>query len=380
MSGQNFLSIEDLRLGAGRALPKTIFQSLQAGSWSEATLRRNTADMAAVMLKQRVLVDVSQPRLDTQVLGQAFSLPFGLGPTGMHGLFHRSAEFSPAHAAKEAGIPFCMSTMATRSLEEVIARTGSPIWLQLFMLRDRGFVKAFVERAVAAGCGALFVTVDLPARGKRLVDFRNGMTVPPQFTTKNFLEFAMKPAWALGALQMRKQVLGNLQGHVPGLDDADEVLKWTDTQYDDTVTWKDIDWVRKLWPGPLVLKGILDPDDARTAAAAGAQGIVVSNHGGRQLDVTRSTIAALPSIAQAVGGALEILLDGGVRSGQDVLKALALGASFCLLGRAYLYGLAADGRAGVASAIQIIRDELAATMALTGVTSIAEVGAHLIEP
>jgi L-lactate dehydrogenase (cytochrome) len=205
------------------------------------------------------------------------------------------------------------------------------------------------------------------------------MTVPPRFTARNFIEFAMKPAWALGALDMRKRVLGNLQGHVSGLDDADEVLKWTDTPYDDTVTWRDIEWVRDQWPGPLVLKGILDPDDARMAVSAGAQGIVVSNHGGRQLDVARSTISALPRIADAVGGDLDILIDGGIRSGQDVLKALALGANFCLLGRAYLYGLAAAGRDGVTAAIRLVGQELSSTMALTGVTAVDEIGPGILD-
>jgi L-lactate dehydrogenase (cytochrome) len=274
----------------------------------------------------------------------------------------------------------CLSTMSTCSLEEVTAVAGAPIWFQLYFLKDRGFVRALLERAIAARCGALFLTVDLPARGRRLVDIRNGMTVPPRFTPGTFLEFAMKPSWALGMLRARRRVLGNLQGHVPGLEDARDILRWTDTQYDAAVTWKDIEWVRRLWPGPLVLKGVLDPADARSAMAAGAQAIVVSNHGGRQLDVAPSTISALPRIADAVGDDLELILDGGIRSGQDVLKALGSGARFCLLGRAYLYGLAAAGEAGVARAIGIIRSELAAAMALTGFTSVDAVDRGVIVP
>jgi len=372
------LCIEDLRLCARRKLPKTIFESMESGSWSEEALRRNRRDFVALALRQKVLQDISGLRTDTTILGTRSTLPFGIGPTGLHGLKHPRGELDTSLAAKQAGIPFCLSMMSTYSIEDVAQATRAPFWFQIFFLRDRGFVREVVARAAAARCTALFITVDLPMRGRRLTDIRNGMTVPPNFTAKNFLEFALKPRWALGAFRNRNRMFGNLQGHVAGLEDADEALKWSDTQYDPTVTWKDIEWIRGLWQGPLVLKGILDAGDAKTAVDVGAQGIVVSNHGGRQLDVAQSTISALPRIADAVGSSLEIMLDGGVRSGQDVLKALGRGARFCLLGRSALYGPAAGGQAGVGKAIDIVRSELVAAMAMTGVTAVEQIDAQVI--
>jgi len=372
--------IEDLRQTARRKVPRAFFQYAEGGSYAEETLRANRADLERIKLRQRILVDVSDRSTRTTILGVDVPLPLALAPIGLCGMQHGDGEILACRAAQAAGIPFTLSTMSICSIEDVAAAVDKPFWFQLYVMKDRGFIRALIERAVAAKCSALVLTVDLQVLGQRHRDIKNGMTVPPALRPDNLLDIATKPAWALGVLRGKRKTFGNIAGQVKGMDDVSSLTQWISRQFDPSLSWKDIEWIAGQWSGKLILKGILDVEDARRAAKSGAAALVVSNHGGRQLDGAPSSISMLPRIADAVGSELEVLFDGGIRSGQDVFRALALGARACLTGRAYIYGLGAGGEAGVARAIEIIRNELDVTMALTGVRDVAAIDREKISP
>ncbi len=376
---KNVACIDDLRTMAKARVPRVFFDYADSGSYSEQTLRANRADLEAIKLRQRVLVDISKRSLSTTVLGQKLAAPLILAPVGLLGMQHGDGEILAARAANTAGIPFTLSTMSIGSIEQVAEATGKPFWFQLYVIRDRGFSRALMDRAIAAKVDTLVLTVDLQVLGQRHKDVRNGLTVPPEFRFKNVVDIATKPAWAWSVLRGKSKTFGNISGHVPGMENVNSLSKWTQDQFDPGLNWKDIEWIKDYWPGHLVIKGILDSDDARTAVKMGADAIVVSNHGGRQLDGTSSSIAMLPRVADAVGGDTEILFDGGIRAGADIVRALALGARACLIGRSYVWGLGAGGQAGVAKAIDILKNELSVTMALTGTAKVADLDGRVIE-
>lgn len=371
-------SVDDLRMLARRKLPRMMFDFVDGGSYSETTMRRNNVDLEAIHLRQKVMVDVSRRSAKTTMLGQVSTMPLAIAPTGLSGFLHRNGEIHGARAAEAFGVPFCLSTVSICSIEDVRAAVKEPFWFQLYVLRDRGVSKALLEKALAADCSALLLTVDTQVSGRRRRDLRNGLSVPPRLSAANLIDMALHPAWAWGLMTGRRRSFGNLDGLVQNLD-ISSLSQWVGTQFETSLTWRDLEWVRELWPQKLVLKGIMTEEDAREAAAIGADGIVVSNHGGRQLDGARSSISALPAIAGAVGDRLEVLFDGGVRSGQDVLRALALGARGCLAGRAYLYGLAAMGEAGVTAMLETVRAELDTSMALCGVTDLTQIADHVLD-
>jgi L-lactate dehydrogenase (cytochrome) len=370
--------IADLRQLARRRVPRAFFEYMDSGSYQEETLRANRADLEAIKLRQRVLVDVSKRSLATSVIGQEVAAPLILAPVGLTGMQRGDGEILSAQAAAAAGIPYTLSTMSICSIEDVAEATHKPFWFQLYVIKDRGFSKDLLARAQAAKCNALVLTVDLQVLGQRHRDIKNGMTVPPEIRIRNIIDMASKPAWTLGILRGKRKTFGNLVGHVKGMDNVKELAQWTAQQFDPALNWKDVEWIKTVWPGKLIIKGILDAEDAKTAAKLGADAIVVSNHGGRQLDGAPSSISALPKVVDAVGGDLEVLFDGGIRTGADVLRALALGARACMIGRAYIYGLGALGKAGVAKAIDILEKELDVAMALTGTNRVAEIGRHVI--
>jgi L-lactate dehydrogenase (cytochrome) len=370
--------IEDLRQQARRKVPRAFFDYAEAGSYSQETLRANREDLERIKLRQRVLVDVSQRDLTTTIIGEKVSLPLALAPIGLCGMQHGDGEILACRAAQAAGIPFTLSTMSICSIEDVAQAVGKPFWFQLYVMKDRGFIKSLIERAAAAKCSALVLTVDLQVLGQRHCDVRNGMTVPPEIKLANLIDIATKPAWAFSILKGKRKTFGNLAGHVRGMENVKSLAQWTASQFDPTLNWKDVEWVKSVWPGKLILKGILDVEDARTAARTGAAALIVSNHGGRQLDGAPSSISALPKIADAVGGDIEVMFDGGIRTGQDVLRSLALGARSCMVGRSYIYGLGAAGEAGVANAIEFLGKELDVSMALTGVNSVKDVDRRVI--
>jgi len=377
---KNITCIEDLRGLARRRVPKAFFDYAEAGSYSEQTLRANREDLRRIKLRQRVLIDVAARTTATTLLGEPIPLPLALSTVAMTGLMHGNGEILACRAAHQAGIPYTLSTMSICSIEDVAAATSKPFWFQLYVMRDRGFVRSLIDRAAAAKCSALVVTVDLQVLGQRHCDIRNGLAVPPRLTLSNMLDMAVRPRWVISVLKGKRYTFGNLAGHVAGIEDVGSLAEWTATQFDQSLNWKDIDWIRRIWPGKLILKGILDIDDAKSAVKSGAEAIVVSNHGGRQLDGAASSISMLPEIADAVGSEIEVLFDGGIRSGQDLMRALALGARACLIGRSYIYGLGAAGQAGVARAIDIIAKELNVTMALTGVSSVKEIDRRVLMP
>ncbi|MGA2816254.1 MAG: alpha-hydroxy acid oxidase [Xanthobacteraceae bacterium] len=370
--------IEDLRQTARRRVPRAFFDYAEGGSYAEQTLNANRADFEGIKLRQRILVDVANRSTATTILDEPVTLPLALAPIGLCGMQHGDGEILACRAAQEAGIPFTLSTMSICSIEDVAASVDKPFWFQLYVMKDRGFVRSLIERAAAAKCSALVLTVDLQILGQRHRDIKNGMTVPPELRVKNIIDMASKPAWLLSIARAKRRTFGNLAGHVRGMKDVNSLSHWTAGQFDATLNWKDVEWIASLWPGKLILKGILDVEDARIAAKSGAAALVVSNHGGRQLDGAPSSISALPPIVEAVGSSLEVLFDGGVRSGQDIMRAIALGARACLSGRAYIYGLGAGGQAGVARAIEIMRNELNVSMALTGINSIGEIDRRVI--
>ncbi len=359
-------SIEDLREMSKRRIAKAIFDYVDRGSYSEATLRANRTDLESLTLRQRVAIDVDRRSTRSTMLGQEVSMPVALAPVGLTGLNWANGEMLAARAAQP------LSTMSICSIEDVAGAVTRPFWFQLYVMRDRGFSGSLIERAKAAGCSALVLTLDLQVQGQRHQDLKNGLAVPPRLTFGTFMDVLFKPAWVLNVLLSKRKSFGNLEGRIPNADSLTTLSHWIAGQFDPTLSWKDVEWVKKLWGGKIILKGILDAEDAKIAASTGVEALVVSNHGGRQLDGAASSIRALPEIVDAVGSRMEVLFDGGIRSGQDLLKALALGAKGALIGRAYAYGLGALGEKGVARALEIIRNELDVSMALCGLRDVKD--------
>src|SRR5215813_8920729 len=378
MSMKHVTCIEDLRQLHKQRVPKAFFDYADRGSYTEDTLRANSEDLQQIKFRQRILVDVSKRDLSTTILGEPSTMPLILAPVGLLGMQHGDGEIHACRAAEAAGIPFTQSTMSICSIEDIVASVEKPFWFQLYVMKDRGFIKELIQRAIAAKCSALVLTVDLQVIGQRHADIKNGMTVPPEWSLSKLIDFATKPAWVSGVLRGQRRTFGNLAGYLKIDQDITSLSTWINSQFDTSLSWKDVDWIRSIWPGKLVLKGILDVEDAEIAAKSGAQALVVSNHGGRQLDGAPSSIEALPEIVDAVGSQMEILFDGGIRSGQDVMRALALGAKSCMIGRAYAYGLGAGGQEGVAKAISLIAKELETTMGLCGINTIAEIDDKVI--
>jgi L-lactate dehydrogenase (cytochrome) len=370
--------IEDLRELHKRRVPKAFFDYADRGSYTEDTLRANSEDLRQIKFRQRILVDVSKRDLSTTILGEPAAMPLILAPVGLLGMQHGDGEIHACRAAQAAGIPFTQSTMSICSIEDIAAAVDKPFWFQLYVMKDRGFIKSLIERAIAAKCSALVLTVDLQVIGQRHQDIKNGMSVPPEWSLSKLVDFATKPAWVSGVLRGKRRTFGNLAGHLKVSEDITALSTWINSQFDTSLSWKDIDWIRSIWPGKLILKGILDVEDAEIAARTGAQAIVVSNHGGRQLDGAPSSIEVLPEIVDTVGSKMEIMFDGGIRTGMDVMRAIALGAKSCMIGRAYAYGLGAGGEAGVAKAIDILAKELTTTMGLCGVNTIAEIDDNVL--
>jgi len=370
--------VEDLRILAKKRVPKAFYDYADSGSYTESTYRANTNDLAALKLRQRVAINVDQRSTRTTMIGQEVAMPVAIAPTGLTGMQWANGEMLGAIAAEKFGIPFTLSTMSICSIEDVASVTTKPFWFQLYVMRDRGFVKSMIDRAKAAKCSALVLTLDLQILGQRHKDLKNGMSVPPKLTLATLLDLASKPGWALRALAGRK-TFGNLAGHISGGASGIQTLsQWTASQFDPTLNWDDVAWIKEQWGGKLILKGILDVEDAKIAAQTGADALIVSNHGGRQLDGAMSSIEALPAIAEAVGDQIEVWFDGGIRSGQDILKATALGAKGTMIGRAFLYSLGAMGGEGVTKMLQILHKELDVSMALTGTKDIKDVGPHLL--
>jgi L-lactate dehydrogenase (cytochrome) len=364
--------IDDLRELAKKRVARAVFEYVDCGSYAQCTLRVNRTDLEALALRQRVGIDVDRRSTRASMLGEEVAMPVALAPVGLTGLNWADGEILAARAAQRFGVPFTLSTMSICSIEDVAAAVEKPFWFQLYVMRDRGFAASLIERARAAKCSALVLTLDLQVQGQRHRDLKNGLTVPPRLTLATFLDVVRKPGWALNVLRSKRKSFGNLEGRIPDARNLTTLSQWVAGQFDATLSWKDVEWVKNLWGGKLVLKGILDAEDARIALSAGVDAIVVSNHGGRQLDGTISSIRALPEVVDAVKGKTEVWFDGGIRSGQDVLKALAVGADATLIGRAFAYGLGAMGEAGVARALEIIRAELDVSMALCGLRDVKE--------
>jgi L-lactate dehydrogenase (cytochrome) len=372
--------IEDLRRLARRRLPRMFYDYADSGSWTEGTYRANQEDFSKILLRQRVAVDISRRSTRTRMLGEEVAMPVALAPTGLTGMYCADGEILAARAAERFGVPFTLSTMSICSIEDVAAHTTAPFWFQLYVMRDRDFIGRLIDRARAARCSALMVTLDVALLGQRHKDVKNGLSAPPRPTLANVLDLATRVRWGLGMLGTRRRGFGNVLGHVKGVSDTASLSAWTSQQFDPSLTWKDVDWIRQRWGGKLVLKGIMDPEDARLAADHGADALVVSNHGGRQLDGAPSSISALPAIVEAVGSRLEVWMDGGIRSGQDVLRAVALGAKGTLIGRPFLYGLGALGEAGVTRCLEIIHRELDLTMGFCGRTDLGQVDRGILLP
>jgi L-lactate dehydrogenase (cytochrome) len=362
--------VADLRELARKRVPRAFFDYDDRGSYEEVTINDNRAIFERIRLRQRVMIDVDHRELATTIVGQPVTMPLAIAPTGLTGLTHGSGEILAARAAAAAGIPFCLSTMSICSVEQVAAAVKQPFWFQIYVMRDRGFTKSLITRARHAGCSALMVTADLQIQGQRHREIKNGMTVPPKLTMKNLVDILGKPRWVAGVLTAPSRSFGNLAGQIDGADGLTTLAQWIGNQFDPRLTWDDIAWIRDLWPGKLIVKGIMEPDDARAAVAAGVDAIVVSNHGGRQLDGAVASAVALPRVVDAVGNDIEVLFDGGIQTGQALLKSLALGARAGLIGKAFLYGLGAMGQEGVTKVIEILRRELDVSMALTGNTSV----------
>ena len=365
--------VEDLRKAMQRRVPRMFYDYCESGSWTESTFHANEADLQAIKFRQRVAIDVSERSTAMTMLGQDVTMPVALAPTGLTGMQHADGEILAAQAAEAFGVPFTLSTMSICSIEDVAENTSKPFWFQLYVMRDRDFIRRLVERAKAANCSALMITLDLQIMGQRHKDVRNGLSAPPKLTLRNMANLATKPSWCLGMLGTRRREFRNIVGHVDGVEDMSSLADWTVNQFDPRLSWDDVAEIRRMWDGKVILKGILDAEDAKQALNVGADAIVVSNHGGRQLDGATSSIKALPAIVDAVGDKCEIWMDGGIRTGQDVLRAVALGAKGTLIGRAFLYGLGAGGRAGVTRVLEILHKEMDLTMALCGRSNLSEV-------
>ncbi len=373
--------IPDLQKLARRRVPRMFYDYVDSGSWSETTYRQNQSDFTDIKLRQRVAVDMSDRSLQSEMVGQAVSMPVALAPVGLTGMQHADGEIKAALAAEKFGLPFTLSTMSICSIEDVAQNTSKPFWFQLYVMQDRDFIERLIGRAKAAGCSALMLTLDLQILAQRHKDLRNGLSAPPKFSLNSALQIIGRPRWCLNMLSTRRHGFGNIIGHVKGVDDLSSLSSWAEDQFDPKLSWDDIEWIKKCWGGKLILKGILDVEDAKMAVKTGADAIIVSNHGGRQLDGAQSSIKALPAIVDAVGNDIEVHFDGGIRSGQDVLKAICLGARGTYIGRAFIYGLGANGEAGVRQALDIIHRELDTTMALCGERLLTNLGHHnLLNP
>lgn len=372
--------VDDLRDIARKRTPRMFFDYCESGSWSESTLHANEADLQAIKFRQRVAIDVDERSTSAKMLGDDVTMPVALAPTGLTGMQHADGEILAAQAAEEFGVPFTLSTMSICSIEDVAENTTKPFWFQLYVMRDRKFVHRLIERARAADCSALVITVDLQIMGQRHRDVKNGLSAPPKPTLANLVNLATKPGWCVKMLGTRRRYFGNVVGYVDGIEDMSSLAQWTAGQFDPTLSWDDVRELRRLWDGKVIIKGVMDAEDAAKAIDVGADAIIVSNHGGRQLDGAPSSIAALPQIVDMVGGRCEVWMDGGIRSGQDVLRALALGADGTMIGRAFLYGLAAGGKTGVQQVLQIIQKELDLTMAFCGRRALGEVDRDILLP
>lgn len=373
-------NIEDLRVLAQKRVPRMFYDYADSGSWTEGSYRANEADFQKIKLRQRVAVNMENRSTRTTMIGQSVAMPLAIAPTGLTGMQHADGEILAARAARKFGIPFTLSTMSICSIEDVAQHAGEGFWFQLYVMKDRAFIERLIDRAKAANCGALVLTLDLQIIGQRHKDLKNGLTAPPRLTLPNILNIASKPRWALGMLGTKRRQFGNIVGHVQGVKDMANLGAWTSQQFDPSLNWADVEWIKQRWGGKLILKGIQDVEDARLAVQSGADALIVSNHGGRQLDGAQSSIEALPAIVSEVGSQIEVHMDGGVRSGQDVLKARALGARGCYIGRAMLYGLGAMGEQGVSKALEIIHKELDLTMAFCGHTNIENVDKSILLP
>ena len=365
--------IDDLKKLHERRVPRMFYDYCESGSWTESTFNANESDLQAIKFRQRVAIDVSTRSTAMKMLGEDVTMPVALAPTGLTGMQHADGEILAAQAAEKFGVPFTLSTMSICSIEDVAANTSKPFWFQLYVMRDRQFIRNLVERARAANCSALMITLDLQIMGQRHKDVKNGLSAPPKPTLKNLMNLVTKPGWCLGMLGTKRRQFRNIVGHVEGVKDMSSLGEWTASQFDPSLSWDDVREIRKQWGGKIIIKGILDVEDAKQAVNVGADAIVVSNHGGRQLDGAPSSIAALPAIVEAIGDKCEIWMDGGIRTGQDVLRAIALGAKGTLIGRAFLYGLGAGGRDGVTKVLEILHKELDLTMALCGRSNLSEV-------
>ena len=372
--------IEDLRVLAHKRVPRMFYDYADSGSWTESTYRANESDFQRIGFRQRVAVNMEGRSTAGTMIGQPVAMPVAIAPTGLTGMQHADGEILAARAAMQFGIPFTLSTMSICSIEDVAEHAGRGFWFQLYVMRDRGFIERLIDRAKAAGCGALVLTLDLQILGQRHKDLKNGLSAPPKLTLANILNMMTKPRWCLGMLGTPRRQFGNIVGHVQGVTDMANLGAWTAQQFDPRLNWGDVEWIKKRWGGKLILKGIQDVEDARLAAQSGADALIVSNHGGRQLDGAASSISALPAVVDAVGSQIEVHMDGGIRSGQDVLRALALGARGCYIGRAFLYGLGALGEAGVSKALEIIHKELELSMAFCGRTRVAQVDKGILLP
>ena len=370
--------IEDLRVLAERRVPRMFYDYADSGSYTEGTYRSNETDFSKIKLRQRVAVDMDNRTTKTKMIGEDVAMPVAIAPTGLTGMQHADGEILGAKAAEKFGIPFVLSTMSICSIEDVAENTTKPFWFQLYVMRDREFSENVIDRAKAAGCSALVLTVDLQLLGQRHKDLKNGLSAPPKLTIGNMINMATKPRWGLGMLGTRRHTFRNIVGHAKGVDDISSLNSWANEQFDPQLNWNDLEWIKKRWGGKLILKGIIDPEDAKMALKVGADALIVSNHGGRQLDGALSSISALPAIIDAVGNKIEVHMDGGIRTGQDVLKAKALGASGTYIGRAFLYALGAMGEQGVTTALEIIQKELDVTMALCGLRDVNDLSPDVL--
>lgn len=373
-------NIEDLRVLHEKRAPRMFYDYTDSGSWTEGTYRANETDFQKIKFRQRVAVNMENRSIKSTMLGQEVAMPVALAPVGMTGMQHADGEILAAKAAEKFGVPYCLSTMSIASIEDVAENTNKPFWFQLYVMKDKGYVGRLIDRAKAANCSALVLTLDLQILGQRHKDLKNGLSAPPKLTVKNILNMMTKPSWCFDMLMTKRRTFGNIVGHVDGIDNMGSLSAWTAGQFDPALSWEDVAWIKQRWGGKLIIKGIMDKEDAILARNSGADALIVSNHGGRQLDGAPSSIVALPQIAETVGKDMEVWLDGGIRSGQDVIKALALGATGTMIGRSYIYGLGAMGEAGVTKALKIIANELDLTMAFCGLTDVKKVNSDILYP